>query len=308
MGNRAWNAVGRGREEQRLERTCAYRHMRARCALRSAVWGVLLLVGLARGHASGSIEAAELTVRIDGEATFDAVGLVRRWDALGLPLQKHEGRVQLARPDFSVRLTRRAPGLWRAKVPEGVYDLCLVSKRRRVRLEGFHYPPVIDFDPVWVRPPEAPAGGVRALCGWIRRTRFYENKVTPLFAAGDKKAVRVLVQLLRDERTSYDALYGEPVATLRYEFWQFTHRLGVWDKEKRTRLVVRTIVPRAELRRWTWLWSPELGGIQIKGEVDRVLTVLDHPRNGFAGLLPGCRPVSMVGAWRTPDATRGELP
>ena len=40
------------------------------------------------------------------------------------------------------------------------------------------------------------------------RLKHYENKVVPLYLSGDEKQVRILMQLVRDLPTSYDAEYG----------------------------------------------------------------------------------------------------
>jgi hypothetical protein len=71
------------------------------------------------------------------------------------------------------------------------------------------------------------------------------------------------VQLVRDRETSYDAEYGAPVATIRHEVWRYTNRHGGWVKEKSTRVLDRVLLPRAELRRWTWVWEPRPGGIGV---------------------------------------------
>ena len=229
----------------------------------------------------------------DTAVDFDQVGLVRRWDELGLPLGRVDPKARIDTPKLSVPLRRGQDGVWQADgVPDGTYDLCLVSRKRAVRIEGFHFPPVIDFDPIWRKPPTPPADAVRFVHDWVKKTRFYENKVTPLYIAGNEQTVRVFVQLLRDTGTTYDAQYGAPVATLRYEFWQFTNRLGVWDKERRTRLIYRLIMPRDELARWHWLWSPELGGIEVKGTVRVRLKLPSAEDPNVAGLLPGRRPKS----------------
>ena len=77
---------------------------------------------------------------------------------------------------------------------------------------------------------------------------------------GDKKAVRVLVMLVRDKPTSYKPGVG----TIRHEIWQYTYRYGGWQKEKRTKVIDRILLPVGELRRWTWLWDARLGGIEVK--------------------------------------------
>ena len=101
------------------------------------------------------------------------------------------------------------------------------------------------------------------IVGDIAKSRHYENKVSPLFLAGDEKQVRVLVQLVRDRPTSFDADFGAPAATVRHEIWQYSNNYGGWIKERRTKVLDRILMARSELRRWTWVWKPQLGGIEV---------------------------------------------
>jgi len=81
--------------------------------------------------------------------------------------------------------------------------------------------------------------------------------------------VRVLVMLIRDKPTSYE---GESpgAATIRHEIWQYSRNYGAWQKEKRTKVMDRILMPRDQLRKWTWLWENKLGGIEVK---DRGVTI-----------------------------------
>ena len=53
-------------------------------------------------------------------------------------------------------------------------------------------------------------------------------------------------------------------AAIRHEIWQYTNNYGGWAKERRTRVLDRSILPRGDLRKWTWLWDPRLGAIVVK--------------------------------------------
>ena len=97
----------------------------------------------------------------------------------------------------------------------------------------------------------------------IAKSQHYENKVAPLFLAGDEKQVRILVQLVRDKPTSYDGDFGAPVATVRHEVWQYTNNYGGWVKDRRTEVLDRILMARSEFQRWTWVWEPRLGGIEV---------------------------------------------
>ncbi len=75
--------------------------------------------------------------------------------------------------------------------------------------------------------------------------------------------VRVLLMLIRDQPTSYESEMPG-AATMRFEIWQYTWNYGGWVKDRRTKVMDRVLLPRDELRRWTWLWDPKLGGIEVK--------------------------------------------
>jgi hypothetical protein len=141
----------------------------------------------------------------------------------------------------------------------------------RVRVECFRYPPINEFDPFLPADARLADEETRDLIlKDIARSRHYENKVAPLFLAGDDRQVRVLVQLVRDKDTSYDADFGAPAATVRHEVWQYTNRYGGWVKDRKTEVLDRILMIRSELRRWTWVWEPRLGGFEVAGKVATV--------------------------------------
>jgi hypothetical protein len=103
---------------------------------------------------------------------------------------------------------------------------------------------------------------------------------------GDEKTVRVLVMLIRDKPTSYEGIMPG-AATMRFEVWQYDWRYGGWVKNKRTKVLHRVILTRGELRQWTWLWDPKLGGIKV-GKTP--LTVQYDLPTRSDGQLQGLRP------------------
>lgn len=223
------------------------------------MWTAVLLAGLAL---DGRIRAGELVVDLGSSEGITFVGALARWDEEGKARKPVDPKGKIDRPD-AVAARRQGGNRWVFRdLPAGRYDLVILAGR--VRVEGFHYPPILDFDPFLPSTAEAPPEAVREkVAGDVAKSRHYENKVTPLFMAGDDKQVRVLVQLVRDQETSYDAEYGTPVATARHEIWQYTYRYGGWVKERSTRVLDRVLLPRAEFRRWTWAWEPQLGGIEV---------------------------------------------
>jgi hypothetical protein len=223
-----------------------------RIALLLAAVGVLLVC-------QEDVEAVQLTVELDGGQGVKLVGALRRWDRDGNPIRPVDPKARIDAPTVDYRATHSGESRWVFEdLPPGTYDL-LILVQDRVRIEGWYYAPVLEFDPVF--PPDATvANDVRErITDDIGKSRHYENKVVPLYMGGNDKAVRVLVMLVRDKPTSYTPGVG----TIRHEIWQYTWRYGGWQKEKRTRVLDRILLPVDELRRWTWLWEPKLGGIEV---------------------------------------------
>jgi hypothetical protein len=151
-------------------------------------------------------------------------------------------------------------------LPPGRYDVVLIASHAKMRMEGFHYPPITEFDPVWPSSSPAPDSAAReTIVQDIAASRHYENKVAPLALATDAAGqdVRILMQLVRDLPTTFDGDAGHQVATVRHEFWQYHNRYGSWSKDKRTVVIDRILLPADEWKRWTWAWSPALGGIEV---------------------------------------------
>lgn len=226
---------------------------------KAVVW-TLLACGTFFVFSSAPSRAGELTVKIVGDAeAVERLGAFRRWDGDGNPVKEVNPNAKIEQPEVDATAEPVGGGRWVFKNLEpGTYDLVLL-KKDKTRIEGWHYPPVLEFDPFFG--PEAPVTeSARTFIEEdIKKSRHYENKVRPIAMGGDEKAVRVLVSLLRDQPTSYKAGYG----TLRFEIWQYSQNYGAWTKEKRTRVLHRLILPLDEFRRWSWTWDPKLGQVEV---------------------------------------------
>jgi hypothetical protein len=227
----------------------------------------LVLAVVLLGWASSSVRAGELIVDLGKSRGITLVGTIRRWDADGNARAPVDPKAAIDRPRVDARAERAHDGRWVFRdLAEGRHDLVILVEGR-VRVEGFGYPPVNEFDPFLARDAKPPDDETRdAIVKDIARSRHYENKVAPLSLAGDDKQVRLLVQLVRDQPTSFDAEFGAPAATIRHEIWQYSNQYGGWVKERRTKVLDRIILAKRELHQWTWVWKPELGGIAVGRE------------------------------------------
>ncbi len=251
-------------------------------SLRAALAATAVVVFVPAGRPS----AAEMTVELGGNRAASFVGAVRRWDQDGNHRRLPDGKEKIDAPPVDAQALRSSPGRWVfAKLPPGRYDLVILAKDR-LRVEGFTFPPVKDFDP-FLSPEDAVDRRTRrTIVEKIKKSRHYENKVEPLYLAGDEKTVRALVMLIRDKPTSYEAEFPG-AATIRHEIWQFAWRYGGWTKEKRTKLLDRVLLDRDELRKWTWLWDHRLGGVEVADRPVKIEYDLPDPaKRRLRGLYP----------------------
>jgi hypothetical protein len=231
--------------------------------------------------------AGRLTVKLGKAQGVTFVGAIQRWDEDGNHRRAPNPKAKIAAPAVDAKAVDAGEGRWVfQKLRPGKYDLVILAKGRR-RVEGFQYVPVKEFDPFFPQDANVEAEARNSIIADIKKSPHYENNVAPLYLGGDKKAVRVLMMLVRDKPTSYEGdLPG--AATIRHEIWQYSWKYGGWQKEKRTKVLDRAILHRDELRKWTWLWDPKLGGIDVP---DKPLTIeYDLPKPSSEKQLPGLHP------------------
>jgi hypothetical protein len=208
----------------------------------------------------GPIQAAKVTVDLGDAQGVKLVGAVARWDPRGNHRRPPDQNAKIDAPYVDATAARTGTSQWVFKdLAPGKYDLVILAEPR-LRIEGFQFVPVKEFDPFFSGDATTDDETRDFILDDIKKSRHFENKVVPLYLGGDKKAVRVLVMLIRDEPTSYTPGSG----TIRHEVWQYTWQYGGWEKEKRTKVLDRVLLQVGDLRQWTWLWDPKLGGIEVK--------------------------------------------
>lgn len=115
---------------------------------------------------------------------------------------------------------------------------------------------------------EIPEEVEEALTKHIRKMELYENKHRPLYMIGNKRRATVLMELVRDRFTTFDAdpanPFKAPIATVRYEIWQFTNWHGGWTRDQEFKLLHRIIMAKEDFRKQTWIWEKSLGGLVVK--------------------------------------------
>lgn len=243
-----------------------------------------LLLGVLLGSATIAT-AAKVTIDLGDAQGITMVGAVDRWDQDGNHRKLPDGKATIESPYADAWATDEGNGHWVFKnLAKGKYDLIILADGKR-RFEGFHYVPIKEFDPYM--PPNAPPEEETRdfILDDIKKSEQYENIVTPLYMSGDKKAIRVLMMLIRDKATTYTDIPN--AATMRHEFWQYTWNYGGWQKEKRTKVMDRVIMNRDDLRKWTWLWDTKLGGLEVGGKPVTLKYQLPNPADKkLQGLYP----------------------
>jgi hypothetical protein len=237
--------------------------------------------------ASLNASAAELTVELGNSQNVTFVGAIQRWDADGNARNLPDQNAKIDSPAVDASAEKKDGNKWLFKdLPKGKYDLVLLAKER-MRIEGFQFVPVMEFDPFF--PPDSTIDEEARdfIIDDIKKSPHYENKVEPLYLAGDKKAVRVLVMLIRDKPTSYEQ-DSPGAATIRHEMWQYSWNYGAWQKDKRTKVMDRILMPRDQLRKWTWIWDPKIGGIDVN--VQPICVKYDLPNPQTTQKLKGLYP------------------
>ena len=208
-------------------------------------------------------QAAKVTVDLGDAEGITSVGAFDRWDQDGNARKLVDPKAKIDAPQITAAAKNAGGGKWVfSNLPAGKYDLVIMGEGRR-RIEGFTFPPVLEFDPFLTVDKQPEEDAAEWILTDIKNSKHYENKVEPLYLGGDGKVVRVLVMLIRDKETSYEAdMPG--AATMRFEVWQYDFNYGGWAKNRRTRVLHRVILPRGDLRQWTWIWDPKLGGIDVE--------------------------------------------
>ncbi len=231
--------------------------------------------------------AADLTVNLTGSEKINYVGAYQRWDMDGNPTRPVNAKAKIEEPEVDATAVNAGGGKWVFRnLKPGKYDLVLMGPGQ-LRIEGWEYAPVLEFDPFF--PPTSTVGDESIhefIVDHIKKSRHYENKVVPLALGGDKKNVRILMMLIRDQKTSYEGQMAG-AATMRFEIWQYDYQYGGWTKNRRTHVMHRVLLPRDQLRKWTWLWDPQLGAVEVKsGDVVMDYSVPDRNEKTLQGQRP----------------------
>ncbi len=242
------------------------------------------LILLAAASFAPMAQAAKVTVDLGDAKGVKQVGAFQRWDQDGNATRRVNKDAKIDVPEVDASATHVGDGKWVFEDLEpGRYDVVIMTEGKR-RIEGFDYPPVLEFDPFFAGDTTVPEDVEEFIFDDIKKSRHYENKVVPLYVGGDgEKVARVLVMLIRDLPTSYKPGAG----TMRHEVWQYDWKYGGWVKNKRTRVLDRILMQVSGLRQWTWVWDPKLGGIEVDKEP--ITIEYDLPRPGdkrLKGLYP----------------------
>ena len=144
--------------------------------------------------------AAKVTVELGDAKGITTVGAIARWDKSGNHTVLPDEKAKIDAPRLDAQATNEGSGRWVFKdLKPGKYDL-LIMAEGKLRIEGFEYAPVKEFDPFFKPTTKVEDEEARDwIVDDIKKSKHYENKVEPLYLGGDKKMVRILVMLIRDQ-------------------------------------------------------------------------------------------------------------
>ena len=121
-----------------------------RFAILSLRFAVALFLG---GMISHAALAADLTVELGNSQGVTSVGAIQRWDQDGNHRKLPDPKAKIDAPAADAVAEKTGADTWTFKnLPTGKYDLVILAKDR-VRIEGFQYVPVKEFDPFF--PPDS---------------------------------------------------------------------------------------------------------------------------------------------------------
>ena len=108
------------------------------------------------------------------------------------------------------------------------------------------------------------------IAGIVKNIRTWANIKEVLAVEGSGGRAKALVKLVRTRPTSYDGQYGEPVAVVRWEIWNFRKHTGAWRREPKAKVLRRFLMPKRRLAEFRWGFDPDLGGVDVRpGRVTR---------------------------------------
>lgn len=153
--------------------------------------------------------------------------------------------------------------LW-AKLDPGVYSVEIVSGGLHVIGVDMR---IRDAAGSPVETGEVAGSAREAITDFFEHTEsFFETRRMPLVRGTSDRAV-ALVENIRDGgSTTFGEARGKVV--FRLDLWDFEKSYGTWRKTK-ARAVMRRMVDKNEAESATYLYAPELGGIDVASEETR---------------------------------------
>jgi hypothetical protein len=157
---------------------------------RIASWVGAGLACCAAATMASPAHAAKLTVTIANGDAVTMVAAIQRWDEDGNERKKINKDAKIDKPEADALAQKDDQRNWVFEnLPEGRCDLVILAGTKR-RIEGFDYPPVLEFDPFFPSNATVEEETRDFIVDHIKKSPHYENKVEPLYFGGDKKAVR----------------------------------------------------------------------------------------------------------------------
>lgn len=153
---------------------------------------------------------------------------------------------------YEADITEKGKAFGVKALPEGCYDLLLVAEKALY---------------LWVAVDEADNLSVAdnaELVDFIQSVKDFFDDKSPLVVRGSRKRARVLVEMKRFRKTSFDKKATMKIYFRRLELWTMHRTDKRWKIDKRT-FLFREQVPVAGKGTHV-IFDPDLGGKEVKGD------------------------------------------
>ncbi len=149
----------------------------------------------------------------------------------------------------------------KTELPQGVYDVVLLTNRGRV--EGVN----LKAEGVADDAPELKKKDVAEIRRLVTGMTSFSDRRRILFLRGRGTEARVLVEELTTRKTTLPS--GQPFVVWRVEVWHYRKEFGAWDRYD-WGVIARERPSVKSFESTTWVFAPELGGLRLSAETPGV--------------------------------------
>ncbi len=196
------------------------------------------------------VRAAEIKGRISPASKLISIEAIDRSQE-----RRYQATVDLQGGNFALR-----------NLPTGCYDLLV--KTREAGIEGVNIRAARGVGGPEEEAPALTKEDRDRIAERVKRVKTFEEHKRILLLAGTGSKAKVLVELMRTGKTTLPS--RKPFVIWRVEVWDYFKLYGTWRRRRGLGQVIRRQrIDGDDFSRLSWLFEPELGGLEL-GEPDDV--------------------------------------